>query len=486
MNAELLDTQGIATILDNDPEPTISISDVTVDEAEGEAVFTVSLSTISLNTITVDWSTSDGTAVSIFDYQSSGPETLTFLPGLTSIPIAVPLVDSGFIESDETFHVDLTNAVGATIADAQGTATIEDDDPITGIQIDDITVDETDSVATFPLTLTQIPEKEIRVQWETNWTSSSSVAAIGEGPLADYVAASGEVVFAPGQTTAEIEITLIDDSLDEADEWLWVRLFDPVNARLLDGSGALAGSEYYVHATIVDDELPTINVAGFWSEEDENIFAYAFDVQLTTPSIEVITVDYAVTSGTATLDEDFLVYGIPASGQLVFQPNHNLLKIPIRTLLDYEVEGEETLFLTLSNPTGAVLDESQAIASIFERHTLPSYVPPSIDIDVDSDNNGFIDETDDYVEATESKLLLIDEQNPANSELAHVQLTLDPGTVPPSELSRYSVMIGNRWGSLDTVRIWDSPTKNQEVSLGTLYPADTFPPHTRSVRRAHD
>ena len=161
VNAELLETQGVATILDNDAEPTISISDVTVDEDAGEAVFTVSLSTFSLNTVTVDWSTTDGSAISPEDYTASGPQQITFWPGLAAVPIAIPIVGSGAVEPDETFAVDLTNPVGATIADGQGTATIEDNDPKPGIRIDHITVNETDPVAIFNATLTAGTDKEV-------------------------------------------------------------------------------------------------------------------------------------------------------------------------------------------------------------------------------------------------------------------------------------------------------------------------------------
>ena len=53
---------GTATITDNDPAPSLTINDVTVNEAAGTATFTVTLSAASGQTVTVDYATSDGTA----------------------------------------------------------------------------------------------------------------------------------------------------------------------------------------------------------------------------------------------------------------------------------------------------------------------------------------------------------------------------------------------------------------------------------------
>ena len=66
-NAGISDGQGLGTITDNDPEPSLSINDVTVTEGDGgtvDAIFTVSLSAASGQTVTVQYATADQTAVS--------------------------------------------------------------------------------------------------------------------------------------------------------------------------------------------------------------------------------------------------------------------------------------------------------------------------------------------------------------------------------------------------------------------------------------
>ncbi len=75
--------------------------------------------------VTVDFNTADITATSSSDYVATSG-TLVFAPGVTSRTIIVPMIDHLVQESDETFEVTLSNAVGASITYAQGIGTILD------------------------------------------------------------------------------------------------------------------------------------------------------------------------------------------------------------------------------------------------------------------------------------------------------------------------------------------------------------------------
>jgi hypothetical protein len=57
LNARIADAIGVATILDDDPPPSLSIDDVTVAENAGPATFTVTLSTASSLPVTVNFAT---------------------------------------------------------------------------------------------------------------------------------------------------------------------------------------------------------------------------------------------------------------------------------------------------------------------------------------------------------------------------------------------------------------------------------------------
>jgi LysM repeat protein len=105
--------------------PQITIDDVIVSESAGTATFTVSLFPPETVPVTVDYKTLAGTAVAGKDYTDvSG--TLTFAPGEITQQIEVPILSDTIVEDNEAFTVQLSNAEGADIADAEGVGTIID------------------------------------------------------------------------------------------------------------------------------------------------------------------------------------------------------------------------------------------------------------------------------------------------------------------------------------------------------------------------
>jgi hypothetical protein len=111
--------------------PAISITDVTL--AEGDSgityfAFTVSLSSVSDQPVSVNYATADGTAkVSDKDYVATSG-TLTFAPGEWSKTILVQVKGDKKKEANETFFLNLSQAVNAIFADSQGLGTILNDD----------------------------------------------------------------------------------------------------------------------------------------------------------------------------------------------------------------------------------------------------------------------------------------------------------------------------------------------------------------------
>ena len=116
--------------------PAIAISDATVQEAEGAVlVFTATLSHASSRTVTVDYATSDGTAVAGSDYTAASG-TLTFNAGDTSQTVQVTVLTDSEDESQETLTLTLSNPSQATLDDATGTGAIENGESSSGTQED--------------------------------------------------------------------------------------------------------------------------------------------------------------------------------------------------------------------------------------------------------------------------------------------------------------------------------------------------------------
>ena len=128
--ATIADGSGTGTISDDDPAPGLSVADASVSEgtgAAGTASVVVTLSAPSGQSVAVTYATTNGTAVAPGDF-SAVSGTLTFAPGVTTQTIAVPIVADALVEASETFGVQLSTPVNATIADGSATVSIVDDD----------------------------------------------------------------------------------------------------------------------------------------------------------------------------------------------------------------------------------------------------------------------------------------------------------------------------------------------------------------------
>ena len=185
------------------------------------------------------------------------------------------------------------------------------------------------------------------------WRHTSTNTAYGTG--IDFSLGAGLLTFPPGTTQLDIPLTLTDDTLPEADETIIVVLRNANGARL-DSNNQFAG-------VISDnDSPPLLPSAGFAAAAGsvvEGAFIMPVAVVLSeAPALEV-SLQYAVTAGTALADSDFRA----AAGTVVFAPGQTVALVPVEILNDGEVEGTETLSITLSAPV-------QAIPGSLVSHTL--------------------------------------------------------------------------------------------------------------------
>lgn len=249
------------------PRPAISINDVSVVEGDSgiaEAVFTVRLSepNPTASDISVRFSTVGGSAKGVnptCGFAAACPPdtdffltngTLIFKRGESSKEIVVRVLGDRRAEGDETFFVTLSNASGATIADARGQGTIRDDgDPQPAISIADAEIDEGTVLPNgglrtmlFKVTLNNPSDQEVRVDFAT--ADGSAVGAdcppVGVCPAlrdgaADFAHAAGTLVFAPGRDQQFVRVSVFSDRQPEGDETFVVRLSNPVGATIADG-----------------------------------------------------------------------------------------------------------------------------------------------------------------------------------------------------------------------------------------------------------
>lgn len=123
------DLDATGTIVDNDPTPSLTISNARVSEGASGTVtlgVKVTLSAPSGRSVTVHWATTNGTATAS-DYVAAAGD-ITFTAGQTERIISVTVKGDKSVESDEWFAIDLTAPVNATLFDPHAVITILNDD----------------------------------------------------------------------------------------------------------------------------------------------------------------------------------------------------------------------------------------------------------------------------------------------------------------------------------------------------------------------
>ena len=334
----ITNSTGVGTIA-ADAMPALSITDAVPVAEGGEAVFTVTLTPPNEQVVTVDYTTTDGTAVADEDYSATSG-TLRFAPGDTSKTIRVPTLRDAVAEPVETFTVVLSNPSGTNVVHDTGVGTITDEG-LPGLSIADAPTVAEGGEAVFPVTLNPASSQVVTVAYATQ--DDTAVAD------ADYTATSGTLRFEPGETTKTIRVPVLLDTMTEQSETFTVELSNPGGSTLADPIGV---------GTIRADPAPSLRIGDATpvAEGDEAVFT----VTLTPPNEQVVTVDYTTTDGTAVADEDYSA----TSGTLRFAPGDTSKTIRVPTLRDAVAEPVETFTVVLSNPSGTNVVHDTGVGTI--------------------------------------------------------------------------------------------------------------------------
>jgi len=177
-----------------------SAASMNVNEDLSSATVTAVLNSASAGTITVNYSTSDNTAIAGTDYTSTSG-TLTFIPGATSATFSVPLLN--YVESSNVdFDTTLSSPTGATL----GSPSTEDitiiQPPTVQLSASSMAVNETDSSAVLTATLSYAWDTAVTAVYGT----SNGTAIAGT----DYTSTSGTLTIGASKTSTTINVPLLN------------------------------------------------------------------------------------------------------------------------------------------------------------------------------------------------------------------------------------------------------------------------------------
>lgn len=196
--------------------PGLSIADVALAEgSDGSTTFEFHVvldAPAPVGGVRFDIATVDGSADGA-DYYVPATAAPEIPEGATDYAYTVLVNGDRDYEPDETFHVEVSNVVGADVVDGRATGTLLNDETTPQVIPRNASVFEGDAgetLARVEIALEYPAPVEVRIDYAT----ADGSARADE----DYVPASGTLVLSPGDTSATIDIAIRGDTEDERNE----------------------------------------------------------------------------------------------------------------------------------------------------------------------------------------------------------------------------------------------------------------------------
>ena len=374
--------KGTATgkIKNDDTQPSFAVADASA--SEGDAItFTVTRSGAMDNVVSVKWNTrsdSGGGANAAFpsDYtRVTTARTLTFAKGVSSQTFTVATTEDVLDEDDETFLVELTEAVGATIATAQATGTITDDDAAPSgitLTVAPATVGEEDGKTKITVTAT--------VNGTTRYVDAKTVTvSVGGGSATsdtDYDAvANFDITIAAGAAshTGTFDLTPTDDDLHEGSETIDVT----------GTSDALTITKATI--TLEDDDVqPSFAVADASASEGD---AITFTVTRSGAMDNAVSVKWNTSADSGANAASAADYTpVTTAMTLSFAKGVGMQTFTVDTTEDTLNEADETFLIELTEPVGATITDAEATGTITNDDAAPTTLTLAVDADNDIQN----------------------------------------------------------------------------------------------------
>lgn len=333
-NVTLGNATATVTIADNEGVPSLSINSVSVNENDGTAGLTVTLSAPAAQNVTFTINNQNGTAVAPSDFTAISNQTFTIPAGQTSVAINIPVINDLLIEGNESFNVVMSNpSANATILTGTGSVTIIDNDaPIPAVSVSNIAVNENGGSASVQVCLSSASTTAVTLTLNT----SNGTATSGS----DYVAISNAVVTIPaGQLCTPVNIPILDDNIAEGNETFSVTISNPSSNATLGTSTATV--------TVVDNEsVPSLSINSI--SVNENDGTASLTVSLSAPAEQNVTFTVNTQNGSAVAPGDYIAI---TSQTYTILAGQTTVAINIPVVEDVLVEGNETFNVVLSNPS---------------------------------------------------------------------------------------------------------------------------------------
>ncbi|PZO86139.1 MAG: hypothetical protein DI626_06820, partial [Micavibrio aeruginosavorus] len=343
-------------IQDDDVAPVLSLNTAPSPE-NVDYTFEIELNAPASHNVTGTWTFLPGTATAAdFNNGAAMPSgTFTILAGSTSVIISVPVTDDAIAEGYEDFTIRLDNITGANATPVIGTGQIVDDELAVGFTETSATVVEGAS-HTAVIELSYATLEDVVVTYE--------IVGIDATGGSDFIAATGTVTIAAGQTTATILAQTLQDTLNESNEQFKIRLTGVSTTGPVTPTIPVPVSEKII--TIDDDELdPAISmtVPGF---VNENGGAQIVSVERSTNSGVTNSVNVRFDGAGFTVTYNGVTYNPGQMFTVAFSGFLNSQNITFTPINNGTFNGDSTVTVTLSDPVNARLPSTTYSFSLLD------------------------------------------------------------------------------------------------------------------------
>jgi hypothetical protein len=332
-------------------------SSVTATEGTLKATLTLKLYTKLNASSTLKWWTfaTTGNATPLVDFpvvNASSPTVVTVPANTETVTFDVPIYDDTIDEPSQKFWVDAKPGDSSyTLINSETTVSIVDDDAPAAITVGDSVATTEGGTLTYQ-TCSAASEVAYAVIFTTTNDGTASVGS-------DFSYREQVLHLDNAGRCRSVQVPSIQDSRDEEAETVLasIRPGDTAPLNITDSSGS---------GTLNDDDAEPAATVGSASAAEGS--PLTFQVFLTPASGKTVTVDYATSPGSATI-ADFT----SKSGSLTIPKDVGFANILVPTTDDAVDEGDETVLLTISNPTSATLGApSSQVGTIQDGDPMPT------------------------------------------------------------------------------------------------------------------
>ena len=233
---------------------------INIGEDEGDVEIAVSLTPALTQRVSVDYATQDNSASSTpgEDYTPTSG-TLNFEPGETRKTFTLSILDDTVYEPTNAGNVvlNLSNATAPATFGRNGTVLLvivgpDNDSPATAT-MEDVSVDEDEGTMTFVMNLSHPVDGEVAYTATSARIDGTATESDDYGRFVSFGRAS--ISIPAGQTSASLQVTIVDDDIDEEDETLAIEWHASTGSHLVETATV------NVTGTIVDDDTRGVTVS---------------------------------------------------------------------------------------------------------------------------------------------------------------------------------------------------------------------------------